>query len=131
MSLQAPTNAILAKAGGSPIIAALISFAVGTVTLLLVSLVSGPRPGAASFSGVPAYAWLGGLYGAFYVAVAAYAAPRIVVASQITIAIAGQLVMAIAIDHFGALGLMREPVTLVKVAGAALVLAGVVMVRRG
>ena len=33
IALQAPTNALLAKAGGSPVLAALISFAVGTVAL--------------------------------------------------------------------------------------------------
>jgi transporter family-2 protein len=131
ISLQAPTNAMLAKAGGSPVLAALISFAVGMLALLVVWLGSGNRPGADAFARLPAYAWLGGLYGAFYVAIAAFAAPRIGLASLVTIGIAGQIVTAIAIDHFGALGLMREPVSLVKVLGAALVLAGVVLVRRG
>ena len=33
VALQAPTNAMLAKAGGSPVLAALISFGVGTAAL--------------------------------------------------------------------------------------------------
>jgi transporter family-2 protein len=131
ISLQAPTNAMLAKAGGSPVLAALISFAVGTLALLVVWLASGNRPGVDAFGKLPAYAWLGGLYGAFYVAIAAFAAPRIGLGALVTIGIAGQIVTALAIDHFGALGLMREPVSLMKVLGAALVLAGVVLVRRG
>ena len=36
VALQAPTNVMLAKAGGSPVLAALISFSVGTVALLVV-----------------------------------------------------------------------------------------------
>ena len=131
ISLQAPTNAMLSKAGDSPVLAALISFAVGMLALLVVWLCSGNRPGTDAFAKLPPYAWLGGLYGAFYVAIAAFAAPRIGLASLVTIGIAGQIITAIAIDHFGALGLMREPVSLVKVLGAALVLAGVVLVRRG
>ena len=130
IALQAPTNAMLAKAGGSPVIAALISFAVGTAVLVVVALCSGQRPRPAAFAGLPAYAWFGGAYGAAYVAVAAYAAPRIGLASLITLGIAGQIAMALWLDHVGALGLPREPVNLGRLLGAALVVAGVVLVRR-
>ena len=131
ISLQAPTNAILARAGGSPVLAALISFAVGTVALLVVWLAMGPRPRLSSFAGLPAYAWIGGAYGAVYVAVAAYAAPKIGLASLITIGIAGQIAMALWLDHVGALGLPRDPLSLGRFAGALLVIAGVILVRRG
>jgi transporter family-2 protein len=130
IALQAPTNAMLARAGGSPVLAALISFAVGTAALLVVWLVSGSRPGTAAFASLRWYAWIGGLYGAIYVAVAAFAAPRIGLASLITIGIAGQIAVAIWLDHIGALGLPRDPISLGRIAGAALVVIGVVLVRR-
>ena len=130
VALQAPTNALLAKAGGSAILAALISFSVGTVALLAVWAASGNRPGTAAFSGLPWYAWVGGLYGAVFVAVAAYAVPRIGVASLIMIGIAGQIVMSLWLDHIGALGLPREPINFGRIAGALLVLLGVILVRR-
>ena len=130
ISLQAPTNAMLARAGDSPVLAALISFAVGTVVLLGVWLASGSRPRASSFAGLPPYAWFGGAYGALFVAVAAYAAPKIGLASLITIGIAGQIVMALLLDHVGALGLPRDPLSIGRIAGALLVVAGVVLVRR-
>jgi transporter family-2 protein len=38
--------------------------------------------------------------------------------------------MALLLDHFGALGLPREPINLGRIAGVALVFAGVVLVRR-
>jgi bacterial/archaeal transporter family-2 protein len=131
ISLQAPTNAILARAGGSPVLAALISFAIGTLSLLFVWLGSGNRPAPTSFAGLPWYAWLGGMYGAVYVAIAAYAAPKIGLASLITIGIAGQIATALLLDHIGALGLPRDPVSIGRVLGAVLVIAGVVLVRRG
>lgn len=131
IALQAPTNVMLARAGGSPVLAALISFAVGTLALLLVWLASGNRPGTAPFGALPWYAWLGGFYGAIYVAVAAFAAPRIGLASLITIGIAGQVLMALWLDHIGALGLTREPISPARVGGALLVVLGVVLVRRG
>jgi bacterial/archaeal transporter family-2 protein len=130
IALQAPTNAILSKAGGSPVLAALISFAVGTLGLLVVWLASGNRPGSSAFARVPWYAWIGGFYGATFVAVAAYAAPKIGLGSLITIGIAGQIVMALYLDHIGALGLPRDPLSLGRIAGALLVIAGVVLVRR-
>jgi transporter family-2 protein len=65
-----------------------------------------------------------------FVAIAAFAAPRIGLASLITIGIAGQVAMALILDHFGALGLPREPINLGRVLGAVRVLAGVVLVRR-
>jgi len=130
IALQAPTNAMLARAGGSPVLAALISFAVGTVALLIVWLLSGSRPGTANFANLRWYAWLGGLYGAIYVSVAAFAAPRIGIASLITIGIAGQIAMALWLDHVGALGLSRDPISGGRILGALLVVAGVVLVRR-
>ena len=131
VALQAPTNAMLAKAGGSAVLAALISFVVGTMALLLVWLFSSNRPGTEPFATLPWYAWIGGLYGAVFVAVAAFAAPKIGVASLITIGIAGQIAMALWLDHVGAMGLAREPINLVRLGGALLVIAGVILVRRG
>lgn len=131
IALQAPTNVMLARAAGSPVFAALVSFGVGTCALLLAWLVTGHRPAAAAFGPLPWYAWLGGLYGATYVAVAAYAAPRIGLATLITIGIAAQIAMALWLDHHGTLGLPRSPVSTMRIAGAALVVAGVVLVRKG
>ena len=130
VAIQAPTNAILARAGGSPVLAALISFAVGTAALLSVWLFTGNRPAPSAFTSLPWYAWIGGLYGAVFVAVAAYAAPKIGVASLITIGIAGQIAMALWLDHVGAMGLAREPINWGRIIGALLVVAGVVLVRR-
>ena len=80
---------------------------------------------------MPWYAWVGGLYGAFFVAMAAFAAPRIGVATMLTAAIGGQILAALMLDHFGLLGLARQPVSMERVAGAVLVLIGAVLVRRG
>ena len=130
IAIQAPTNAMLAKAGGSPVLAALISFAVGTMALLVTWLASGNRPASTAFAGLPWYAWIGGFYGAFFVAIAAYAAPRIGLASLITIGVAGQIAAALWLDHIGALGLPREPINIGRLVGALLVIAGVILVRR-
>ncbi len=130
MAVQAPTNALLGKASGSPVVAAFISFVVGTVALgVFVAGTSGRL--FAPLKSVPWYAWLGGFYGAFFVAIAAFGAPKIGVGPLLTAAIAGQLLGAILLDHYGLLGLTRQPVSMEKVGGVGLVLIGAWLVRRG
>jgi transporter family-2 protein len=131
IAVQAPTNAILGKASGSPIIAAFISFVVGTIAL---GAFVARAPGGLftpELRSVPWYAWIGGLYGAFFVAIAAFGAPRIGVGPLLTAAIAGQLLAAIVLDHYGLLGLARQPASIEKVGGVLLVLLGAWLVRRG
>lgn len=130
MAVQAPTNAILAKASGSPVVAAFISFLVGSVALGAIVAATSGRLFAPGLRQVPWYAWAGGLYGAFFVGVAAYAAPRIGVGPLLTAAIAGQLAGAIILDHYGLLGMARHPVTVTRIGGVLLVLAGAWLVRR-
>ena len=131
IAIQAPTNAILAKASGSPVVAAFISFFVGTVALGAIVAATSGRVLAPELRNVPWYAWVGGLYGAVFVAVAAFAAPRIGIGVLLTAAIAGQLLAALILDHYGFFGLPRQPVNLTRIAGVALVLAGAMLVRRG
>ena len=75
--------------------------------------------------------WLGGFYGAGFVAALAFAAPRLGVTTALSVAIASQLVAAMALDHFGLLNLPQQPITPTRLAGIALVLLGVFVFRRG
>lgn len=129
-ALQAPTNAKLMGAVGSPVNAALISFAVGTAGLAVLALFLQAKPDMAAARALPWYAWVGGLYGAIFVVAAAWGVPRLGVATTITLMVAGQLLLSILLDHFGVMGVPKQPLNLGRMAGVALVVAGVVMVRR-
>ena len=130
LALQAPTNATLARAAGSPVNAALISFLVGTIGLLAAALALRSRPDLEAVRGLPWWAWLGGLYGAVLVAATAYAAPKIGVTAMLALVVFGQFAMAVALDHAGAMGLQQRPINAGKLAGLALMAAGVLLVRR-
>lgn len=130
VAFQPPTNAALARAGGSVTLAALTSFAIGTAVLALAWTAFDRTP-VTALKGAPAWAWMGGLYGAAFVAIFAYAAPRLGVASALTLATASQVAAALAVDHLGLLELDRTPVSATRLAGAALVIAGALLVRRG
>jgi len=129
-ALQAPTNAMLARAVNSPVNAALVSFAVGLAALLVLALGLGVRPNAGAVRELPWYAWIGGLYGAFFVVAATFAMPRMGITYFIALLIGGQLLVALILDHLGAFGLTREPISLARLGGVLLIFAGVVMARR-
>ena len=130
VALQAPTNAMLSRAVGSPVNAAMISFAVGFLALIVVVLALNVRPNGAEVRALPWYAWTGGLYGAVFVAIAAFAAPRIGVTQFLMISIAGQLAMALVLDRFGAFGLPKIEISPLRILGLVLVIAGASLVRR-
>ena len=129
-ALQAPTNAKLMGAVGSPVNAAFVSFAVGTAALGVLALVLQVRPDIAASRALPWYAWVGGLYGAIFVVAAAWGVPRLGVATTIILMVAGQLLLSVVLDHFGAMGMPKQPISLGRVAGICLVIAGVLMVRK-
>lgn len=129
-ALQAPTNAKLMTAVGSPVNAAFVSFAVGTAALGILAVILQARPDVVAARTLPWYAWVGGLYGAIFVVAAAWGVPRLGVALTITLMVAGQLLISLILDHFGAFGAPAHPINLGRIAGVALVIAGVLMVRR-
>ena len=130
VALQAPTNAMLARAVGSPVNAAFVSFGVGFVALALAAFALGVRPNGEAVRGLPWYAWTGGLYGAVFVAIAAFAAPRIGVTLFLTAAIAGQLAIALILDRVGAFGVPVQEISWTRIAGVLLVLAGAWLVQQ-
>ena len=129
-ALQAPTNAKMMTAVGSPVNAAFVSFAVGTAALGILAVVLQTRPDMAASRALPWYAWVGGLYGAIFVVAAAWGVPKLGVATPIPLMVAGQLLLSLVLDHFGVMDVPKQPMNLGRVAGVALVLIGVLLVRR-
>ena len=130
VALQAPTNALLSRAVGSPVNAAFISFLVGVLALAVVALGLGVRPNVAEARSLPWYAWIGGLYGAVFVAVAAFAAPRMGITFFLIVGIGGQLAMAVYLDKVGAFGLAPQEIGLGRIVGLFLVIAGAWLVQQ-
>ncbi|POA52853.1 MULTISPECIES: DMT family transporter [unclassified Pseudomonas] len=131
IALQAGVNGQLAKQVGSVFVAAMISFFVGTMALLLLVLIQRETPSLSALKGLIWWHWCGGLMGAFFITVAAFAGPRIGALLFMTLVLAGQLSMALALDHFGWAGFREAPISLGKMAGLLLIILGVVLIRRG
>ena len=87
-------------------------------------------PIAHAINTAPWWAWLGGIAGAMAVALAAFAVPRIGVATYISALIAGQLTAAIFYDHFGLFGQAVREITPLRLLGVLFMGAGVYLIRR-
>jgi bacterial/archaeal transporter family-2 protein len=130
LPFQAGVNAELVHWVDSPIRAAFVSFAVGAVALLIVSLlVFKPLPSTARLGDAPWWVWAGGLMGGFYVVAAVVTAPRLGAATLIALVVAGQSLASLLVDHFGWVGFDEHHVSAGRLGGMALVAAGVVLVR--
>jgi len=128
---QAGINARLGQATGSAILAATISFAVGTLALLLYAgALRIPLPAGASLGALPWWTWSGGVLGAFFVATTIVLAPRLGATAMVALIIAGQMSASVVLDHYGWLGYQLHPVNPWRLIGIALIVAGVVLVRR-
>src|SRR5215213_10815697 len=131
MPLQAGVNAQLARWVGHPVVASLISFAVGTLALFVYSAALRPQlPALGALAAAPWWVWAGGLLGSVFVTAAAAFAPRLGAATFISITIAGQVLVSVLLDHFGALGFAARPVTPLRLLGALLLVGGVLLVRK-
>ena len=131
LTLQIGMNSKLRTVLQNSNIAALISFLVGTTALiLLLVLTRTPVPARDTLASVPAWAWFGGLMGAFYVAISTVVASQLGTASLLGLALSGQLAMALVVDHFGWLGLPEHPISLTRIAGVILLAAGAWLISR-
>jgi transporter family-2 protein len=131
LPLQAGINGQVARQLGGVMSAALLSFSVGTLALLCVVLAQRGAPTLQALKGIAWWQLSAGLLGAFFIATAAFTGPRIGATLFMALVLAGQLGMALLLDHFGWAGFREAPISLGKVAGLLLVFAGVWMIRRG
>ena len=131
LPLQAGINAQLRSALGSPLSAALVSFLVGTAGLAAVALVlRGPIPIQAGWTASSPWQWSGGLLGALYVLATIVLAPKLGAATLIAAVVAGQMIGSLLLDQFGLVGFPIHPISVPRLVGASLVIAGVILVQR-
>lgn len=131
VTLQIGVNSALRHAINSPVFAALFSFVVGTIGLLAYVLVMRtPWPTMQTIAKVPAWAWLGGLLGAYYVVTSILVAPKLGAASLVSIVVATQLCLSLFLDHYGLVGFAQHGINIWRVAGALLLIVGVLMIVR-
>ncbi len=129
--VQFAVNTHLRSLVGGPVAAAAISFVVGTIALLAVVLVvRRSLPELDPLMSAPWWVWTGGLLGAFFVAASIVLTPKLGTATTIGLILTGQVGASMVIDHFGLIRVPVHKASLPRIAGALLIVAGVVLVQR-
>jgi transporter family-2 protein len=127
---QQAVNSNLRVEIGSPWWAGFASYLGGTIAMLVVALtLREPFPSAVSVARSHAMSWTGGLFGAIYIAISILLLPRLGAATVIALIVAGQMLGSLVFDHFGLFDLPMHHITAPRVAGAAFLLVGAILVR--
>lgn len=129
--VQQALNSNLRTALNSAAWSGFVSYAVGLACMALLALaIRDPLPSASAATRIPLWAWSGGLFGAIFIGLAIFLVPTLGAATFIAVLVTGQMLTSLTLDHFGWLGLAQRPVDLPRLVGAALLIAGVVLIRR-
>ena len=131
IAAQAPINAELGRALGFPVAAAAASFVAGAIALVAITLAMSQAQGVAIAWRDPPL-WLlvtGGLLGAAFVTAVIILTPKLGTAATMAFIVSGQLLTGLIIDHLGLFNLAVREITLGRVAGAVLLLAGALLIR--
>jgi bacterial/archaeal transporter family-2 protein len=136
LPVQGAINALLRDDVERPLTVAATSFllATGVMAVVLaasVTLSRAARPQLHRLGTLPAWGWLGGLVGAGYVTSVFLLLPQIGAAPTIALTVAGQQIAGLAVDQYGLLRMHRRPVSARRLAGVAVLLAGVALLQLG
>lgn len=130
LPIQAGLNARLGKEAANPVYASLLSFVVGAAGLLIYILLTRQTLSWEGVKAAPAWAWAGGLLGAFYVTVIIFAFPKLGPGMTFGLIVAGQMIISILLEHFNLLVAQQSSVSIMKLIGIALIVAGVIIIRK-
>ena len=118
-------NGQLSRAlGGAPAAATVLFTVARTAVMITFAILRQAVPSADQLASAPGQLYLGGLIVAFYVVSVTVLVPQFGVGNTILFAMTAQIFMSAAMDHFGLFGAAVRPVSLLRLSGLALMLAG-------
>lgn len=130
LPIQAACNTKMGSHLQQPIHATVLSFLVGLITMVLIAIaMRQPAPSPGKILGAPWWAHVAGVLGATYVASSIILTPKLGVVALTGAVLAGQMVVAVTLDHFGWMGLKQNPMNAMKALGIVLLIAGVLLIR--
>lgn len=131
--IQTAINSALGQQIHSSVMAALVSFTIGTILLFILTLIFNRSLNMTSHNEVqgkikPWY-FIGGILGVIFVTSNIILMPHLGAAVTTIVAMLGQMLMGVIIDHFGLLGTTVNKITLRKVAGVIAIMIGIILLR--
>lgn len=126
-----PMNGALRNALVNPWLASLVSFLpiIALISTLMFCLPR-PLPTLESIGAMPWWAPLGGVIGAFAVVAGLLFVDTVGAGTFAGLTITANILMSLAIDHFGWFGVAAHPMSPGRAAGAALMVGGIVLISK-
>jgi bacterial/archaeal transporter family-2 protein len=129
LPVQVALNSLLKGYVGQPMQVTFISYLAGTIASLIICLfLRYPFPNLTSLSQTSWWMWIGGCLGTLYVWSTIFATPKIGAGLTLALTIAGQMIAALFLDHFGLIGLTKYPASPLRITGTVFVIIGVSLV---
>jgi len=127
---QSAINANLGRGLGHPLWATLASLLVSIIVLLPVILALRlPLPSLGFITQAPLWMWAGGAFGVCFISLALILLPKLGASGFIALAIAGQIIASLMLDHFGLFGLVERQLTTPRLIGALMLIGGVALIQ--
>ena len=106
-----------------------VSYSAGLACMaLLVIALRDPLPPLGTMARIPWWAWTGGVFGAIFIGLGIVLVPKLGAATFIALLVAGQMIGSVAFDHFGWLGMKQVKAGPARLFGAAVMVAGIVLI---
>ncbi len=129
LPVQVALNTLLRRYLDEPMQVTFISYFAGTLASFTICLAARyPLPASAALAQTSWWMWIGGCLGTLYVWSTIFATPRLGAALALALTLAGQMIAALFLDHYGAIGLAKYPASPTRIAGVVLVVLGVSLV---
>lgn len=130
-AMGAPMNNALRVSLVNPWLATLVSFGLIVAVFVVVAAVFvRPLPTAAALEGMPWWAPLGGIIGAFAVVAGLLFVGTIGAGTYAALTVSANLLMSLLIDHFGWLRVPPHPITPLRAVGAVVLVTGVILITK-
>lgn len=114
----------------SPVHASMISFIIGVLSLVVYILLTKQHVSWTGIKTAPAYVWIAGALGAFYVTAMILAFPKIGPALTFGLVVGGQMFMAVILDHFNLLVTQQHSINIPRIIAIILIITGVILIRK-
>ena len=120
-------NGLVSRIVGSPIVANVVFYLVGFMASVVMLMASGGLSHASKLRDAPPLLYLAGIMRAVMVLGTIALLPKLGARRLFLLQVAGQIVMAMIVAHYGLLGLPHDSLTPRKIAGAVILLAGAII----
>ena len=130
LPMQGGINTRLGKTLASPLHAALISFSIGAAGLFVYCLLTKQPVSWSGLRQLPVGYWAGGILGAIYVTIVILVFPKLGPGLTFSLIVAGQMVVALLLEHFNVLVAQPQPINLGRICGVTLIVAGVMLMKQ-